>query len=61
MIYEFIRSMKEEGHRLRHFFRALTCKHYYVERHGFSMCDARGKGCTCNWYWCPKRKGGEDE
>ena len=47
------------GHCVRHFFRAFTCKHYYVERHGFPMCDARREECTCEWYWCPKRKEGD--
>lgn len=60
MIYEFIRAIKEIGHCIRHFFRALTCKHYYV-RHGYPTCDARDGVQLCEWYWCPKRKGGEDE
>lgn len=59
MIYEFARFIEEVGHCIRHFFRALTCKHYYVESHGVSMCEARSN--VCEWYWCPKRKGGDTE
>ena len=58
MIYQFIDNLFEAAHIIRHFFRAFICKSYFVESHGVSMCD-RTQGC-CEWYWCPKRKGGED-
>ena len=70
MIYMFIRSIKEMGHCVRHFFQALTCEYYYVESHGLPMCEARSEVWTCEWYWCPKHKewywcpehkGGEEE
>lgn len=70
MIYVFIRSIKEMGHCVRHFFQALTCEYYYVESHGLPMCKARNEVWTCEWYWCPKHKewywcpkhkGGEEE
>lgn len=59
MIYQFIDNLFEAVCIVRHFFRAFVCKSYFVESHGVSMCD-RTKGC-CEWYWCPKRKGGDDE
>jgi hypothetical protein len=61
MIYEFIRAIKEMGHCVRHFFRALTCEHYYV-RYRCPLCNARSEVVRqCEWYWCPKREGGDTE
>lgn len=59
MIYQFINDLCEVVHGVRHFFRAFVCKNYHVNSHGLSMCN-RTKG-RCEWYWCPKRKGGDDE
>lgn len=46
---------------IRHFFRKLVCKDYYIEAHGLEMC---GKCSTnpdeshfCKYQLCPKRKG----
>lgn len=59
MIYQFINDLCEVAHGVRHFFRAFMCKSYCINSHGLSMCN-RTKG-RCEWYWCPKRKGGDDE
>lgn len=59
MIYQFIDDLLEVVYIVRHFFRAFVCKSYFMESHGLGMCD-RTQG-DCEWYWCPKRKGGEEE
>lgn len=59
MIYQFFDDLYELAHKIRHFFRAFMCKSYYVNSYRLSMCD-KTKGC-CEWYWCPKRKGGDSE
>lgn len=45
-----------------HFFRALFCKDYYTESHGLGMCGQYEYGkCFCEYRWCPKRKGADNE
>ena len=58
MIYQFIDSLFEAIHIVRHFFRAFTCKSYFVGNHDVGICN-RTQG-YCEWYGCPKRKGSDE-
>lgn len=65
MIYEFKNDMMLLCKSIRHFFRALICKDYYTESHGLGMCGKYGtdifKARFCDYAWCPKLKGTDDE
>ena len=59
MIYEFGREIVHCCKSIRHFFRAMFCKNYYVESHPIGMCEA--EGCFCEYWRCPRQKGADDE
>lgn len=65
MIYELKNDLIYLCKSIRHFFRALICRDYYTESHGLGMCGKYGtnifKARLCDYIWCPKRKGAEDE
>lgn len=59
MIYEFWRDIVHCCKSIRHFFRATFCKDYYVDSHGLGEC--RVTHHWCEYQWCPKWKGADDE
>lgn len=65
MIYEWGRTIIYLCKSIRHFFRALFCRDYYVEEHGLGMCGKYGlnplKARCCEYWNCPKAKGADDE
>lgn len=61
MIYEFGRYIVHCCKSIRHFFRAMFCKYYWIDSHGLAECGARGKECWCEYERCPRLKGTDDE
>lgn len=61
MIYEFGRTIIHYCKSIRHFFRAMFCKHYWIDSHGLAECRVGGNGCWCKYWRCPKMKGVIDE
>ncbi len=51
MIYEWGKKIIHIGKTIRHFFRALFCKKYYI---GFTLGRCRLTDSFCNYWQCPK-------
>lgn len=61
MIYTWIGAIIDLCKDIRHFFRKLVCEDYYIEAHGIEMCGRYTTEFLCDYCWCPKRIGEDNE
>ena len=62
MMYALMDSVKGYLYWVRHFFRKLFCKDYIPKVYSSPVCRRKsGYNGYCEWWTCPKRKGGDTE